>query len=175
MATMQPLAVALDGVVHEGVWGAIAERWVFRLDVALVVVLCGVHAAAQNGAAVEAWNKDDSLKNATATRFGTAAAAGITVVGILAPLSVVTLQLSAQALPRRALTDFAIANLWLVVSLVLGLYVIYVVGIRGYVTNVLNVNSIKIVFGWQLILLAVGIFTFVWGLFDVIGAQLSGG
>ena len=100
-----------------------------------------------------------------------AATAGITVAGILIPLSILTIGLTASDkldLPSTVLVDFFVANVWLLISLLLGLCLVYFAGVRGYRENILRSRGAGAVFGLQLLFLAVGVVRLMWGMFGLV-------
>ncbi len=60
--------------------------------------------------------------------------------------------------------DFFVSNLWLLCSLLLGLYVLYMCGVKGYTNSIFANTSVGWSFGWQLIFLGFGVFRLVWGM-----------
>jgi hypothetical protein len=136
------------------------------IDVAIVVICGIIHTLA--------W-KDIDLSTASgdAKEAGTAirgaAAAGITVVGILVPLSILAIQLrsnpQARPLANDVLVSLFVADVWLLLSLACGVYVLWIAAMRAYESrNVLGDKSVGVVIGFQLVFLFVGIFRQVWGM-----------
>lgn len=151
----------------------IADRWQLLIDVAIIVVLGAVH--------VLAWGAPtgDSSRYKEAAQNGMRAAAtgGMTVAGILIPLSILTIGLSTQTnglkLPGSVLVDFFVSNVWLLCSLVLGLYVLFVAAVKGYKDNILKKQSVGWAFGLQLIFLGVGVLRLVWGMSALVSAAIA--
>lgn len=116
----------------------------------------------------EPFYKRLGLQEAAQAGIRTAATGGLTVAGILIPLSILTIGLSTQPrgpeLPQSVLVDFFVSNVWLLCSLVLGLYVLFVAGVKGYKENILRYDMVGWAFGLQLIFLGVGVFRLLWGM-----------
>jgi hypothetical protein len=153
----------MTGVLAASLLDAIGDRWPLLIDLGLVLVLGGIH--------VLAWSppsNGSSYKEAAQNGLRSAATGGLTVAGILIPLSILTIGLSTQQqskkLPPAVLVDFFASNVWLLCSLMLGLYTLFVSGVRGYVNNILDNHTVGWAFGLQLIFLGVGVFRLVWGM-----------
>ena len=73
-------------------------------------------------------------------------------------------QQSSIKLSHSVLVDFFVSNLWLLCSLLLGLYVLYMCGVKGYTNSIFANTSVGWSFGWQLIFLGFGVFRLVWGM-----------
>jgi hypothetical protein len=149
----------------EGLWESIFHRDVLLIDVLLILILCTIHFLS--------WpklNADDmkEYRGDAQTGIRAAATAGLTVAGILIPLSVLAVQLragpSVAHLPRSDLVDFFVSDFWLLISVILGLYVLFYTGLRGYQRNILASRPIGVTYGWQLIFLGVGVFRLVFGM-----------
>ncbi|WP_405471861.1 hypothetical protein [Streptomyces canus] len=136
-----------------------------------------IHTKAQFSSPQTADNAAEA-KSAVGSRFGTASAAGITVVGILGPLTLIAIQLSAdgkgEKLPNSALVDLFVSNVWLAMSLAWGLLVLYMAAFRGYKENLLNYRPITVIIGYQLIFLFVGMERFVWAIGNIASALIDG-
>jgi hypothetical protein len=149
-------------------FSSVIDRWQLLIDLGILVVLGSVH--------VKAWPKYPdpdaaSYKEQAQTGIRSAATGGITVAGILIPLSILTISLAANGrvkLPSTVLTDFFVANFWLLISLVLGLYVLYVAGVKGYKRNILAYRATGIAYGLQLLFLAVGVFRLFFGMYGLV-------
>ena len=147
--------------------GAIFDRWQLLIDVVLILVLGVIHVCAWDGP-----TNGDSYKDAAQNGMRAAATGGLTVAGILIPLSILTISLSSQKgsvkLPSSVLVDFFVSNLWLLCSVLLGLYVLFVAGVKGYVNNILDHETVGWAFGLQLIFLGVGVLRLVWGMSSLV-------
>jgi hypothetical protein len=141
---------------------AIFDREQLLVDVVLLIVLGAIH--------ILAWQtpSDTSAKEAAQNGMRAAATGGLTVAGILIPLSILTIGLSTQQggikLSSSVLVDFFVSNVWLLCSLLLGLYVLFVAGVKGYAKNILEYDTVGWAFGLQLIFLGVGVLRLVWGM-----------
>jgi hypothetical protein len=149
---------------------SIFDRWQLLIDVVILIVLGLIHAAA--------WENPDENSYQKEAQEGvrSAAAAGLTVAGILIPLSILTISLTLEKeaqLSTTVLTDFFVANLWLVISLLLGLYVLFFVALHGYTRNILSFKGTGVVFGLQLLFLGVGTFRLVWGLAELVNELIT--
>jgi hypothetical protein len=156
-------------------WSEIRDRPDLLIDVGLLIVLGFIHTAA--------WREID-LERATgeAKEAGAgiraAAAAGLTVVGILVPLTVLAINLRSNPdltpLSNDVLVDLFVASVWLLISLACGLYVLWAAAIRAYeANNVKGDKSVGIVVGYQLFFLFVGVFREVWGLAALVSDLLQ--
>jgi hypothetical protein len=87
------------------------------------------------------------------------AATSLTVVGILLPLSLAAVGTLAtkHTVQSRVLANIFIGDAWLVLSLTLGLHVLWTAGFRAHTENVQNRRDIRIFNGWQLGALLAGI------------------
>jgi len=142
------------------------------IDVALLLVLGAIHVAAWTSPSTN----DLAYKESAQTGIRTAATGGLTVAGILIPLSILTIGLSTQPerldLPSSVLVDFFVSNVWLLCSLVLGLYVLFVTGVKGYKENILRNRTVGWAFGLQLIFLGVGVLRLLWGMSGLVNKLL---
>jgi hypothetical protein len=118
----------------------------------------------------------------TAARLRDTASAGLTVVGILIPLTVIAVQLKATsdggdngAVSKPTLIDLLVASAWLLASLVCGLYVLYRSAFTGYKENLFTHSDVGIFSGFQLFFLLVGVIRLVWGLATIVAQLLSAG
>lgn len=149
----------------------IGERWQLLIDLALVVVFGGIHVAAWTSP-----RNPSGYKEAAQNGMRAAATGGLTVAGILIPLSILTIGLSTQQggveLPTSVLVDFFVSNVWLLCSLLFGLYVLFVAGVKGYTTNILEDKTVGWAFGLQLIFLGVGVLRLVWGMSALVNALI---
>jgi hypothetical protein len=105
-----------------------------------------------------------------------AAAAGLTVVGILVPLSVLAVTLRAnpanRPLSTAVLVDLFIGAVWLFLSLVCGFFVLWLPGMRAYEQkNVMSDRSVGAP-RFPAVFLLVGVFRQVWGLADLVSSLL---
>lgn len=107
-----------------------------------------------------------------ATLMTGASTAGITAVSILIPASVLILQLglnsSSKPLPQEALNDVFRAVIWFTLSLLLGLYIIFVAAMRGQRFNVARDFRIGIFYGPQLFAIVMGVVRLVFGIFIIV-------
>ncbi|MGW0946031.1 S8 family peptidase [Streptomyces sp. NPDC002623] len=166
------MTLHLSGNYGESTWNLLAHRSWIWIDVAFLATLIFFHTLAQFSDDTQASDDD---RHTASTRLGSASTAGITVVGILAPLTVLAIQLSAGSprlkLPDSAIIDFLAANIWLATSLTLGLWVLYLTAFKATSGNVLNKRSVTCPFGYQLFFLAVGVERFLWG---ILNASING-
>ena len=153
-------------VVATSLWSRVFAANVFWIGVAILIVVGGFH--------IITWVFDKNIKthdsdNKAGDGLRTAVAAGLTVVSILLPSSLFITRFggSNKPLPPVASTDLFVTALWLLISLVFGLYTIFVAVTRGYEESPLRRKDIGICFGLQLIFLLVGVFTFVWSMYEI--------
>ncbi len=71
------------------------------------------------------------------------------------------------------LLDFFVACIWFLISLSLGLYVLYFGVYKGYTENLLTYRHIGMIIGFQLFFLLVGVLRLVWALGTLIAGLLS--
>lgn len=127
------------------------------IDVLAVGVLAAIHAAAN-------WNLKPLSNTPTdrAQSFGlvqTLASSSVTVVGILLPLSLAAIAtFAARHAGTRVLANVFIGDCWLALSLAMGLFALWLAGFRGHTENVQNIRAIRLLNGWQLLILFAGIF-----------------
>jgi hypothetical protein len=154
-------------------WQAIVNRRVLLVDVFLILILGTLHVIAYMGPISASPNKEKLAESIRGAATG-----GLTIVGILIPLSVLAIQLRggtsavAERLPESVLVDFFVGDMWLVVSLGCGLYVVFVAAMRGLFEDIGQRKDVGILFGFQLIMLFVGVFRLVWGLEGLVSALL---
>jgi hypothetical protein len=166
--------VTSDMVVAGPLWTEISSRCILLVDVILLVVLCLLHILAIQSSVPAA---NDKAQLAESVRSG--ATGGLTIVGILIPLSVLAIQLrtgtssDGTGLPNSVLIDFFVAAVWLIVSLAAGLYVLFVAAIRGTYEDIGQRKDVVILFGYQLIFLFVGVCRMIWGMSGLVGSLLS--
>jgi hypothetical protein len=119
---------------------------------------------------------------AAADRIRETATGAISVVGILIPLTIIAQQIrasasrpgGAEAITASVLIDLLVASLWLLTSLVLGLYVLYYSAFNGYDESLLTHKQVPVLFGFQLFFLMVGVIRLVTGLVTLASEQVSG-
>jgi hypothetical protein len=161
-------------VLAVALWTDIRHQHAVWVDVAILVVLGAVHVVAwatwSGRASTDAENKGGEGLRA-------AASGGLTVVGILVPVSLLAAQFASSSsnrpVPRVAIVYLFVAAVWLFVSLVLGLYVLFVAATRGYAESPLRRLDVGIAFGLQLIFLAVGVLRVLWGFWTIADSFLA--
>jgi hypothetical protein len=140
------------------------------IDVVLIALFGVIHITAWRGPT------NAEYKEAAQNGMRGAAGGGLTVAGILVPLSILTISLSTQTggikLTSGVLVDFFMSNVWLLCSVLLGLYVLFVASVKGYVRNILEYRSVGWAFGLQLIFLGVGVLRLVWGMSELVNKLL---
>ena len=163
--------------VAADVWQAVGDRAVLLVDVVLVLVLGGLHVLTtltNDLTSIKTKNIDKA-----ADHVRSAANAGLTVVGILIPVALLTVTIGTGSgsaiLTEAALIDLTVAAMWLLLSMALGAYAIYTTGFRGFTENVLAKKDVAIALGLQIILLLVGTLRLVWGLSSLVGQLLKNG
>lgn len=164
---------------HSPIWSALGQRRVLVVDLLLLFVLGFVHIAS--------WISIDTAdverrysRLETAARLRDTASAGLTVVGILIPLTVIAVQLKAtsdggdtDAVSKPTLIDLLVASIWLLASLVCGLYVLYLSAFSGYNENLFTHRDIGILSGFQLFFLLVGVLRLVSGMAVIVSQLLT--
>jgi hypothetical protein len=131
------------------------SEWVV-VDLAWVAVFAAIHAVAN-------WTSP-GLPNASADcerAFGLVsglATSSLTVVGILLPLSLTAVATFAtKHAQARVLASIFVGDTWLVLSLAMGLLVLWTAGFRGHTENVQNIRGVRVLNGWQLLTLLAGV------------------
>jgi hypothetical protein len=164
---------AVTGSTHT-VWHGIGHQPSLLIDIGIIVVLGGMHLI---GWLSEDWRNTDPGNHA-GEGLRAAATGGLTVVGILLPVNLLVVQLasanstSARPVPVAAVVNLFVSSCWLLLSLVFGLYVLFVAVTRAYATSPLRRRDIGIFFGLQLILLIVGVERLVWGFASLAGSLI---
>jgi hypothetical protein len=114
----------------------------------------------------------DSVRGAAASSMGVAAGAGISAVGILVPLTLLTVQriVSGDAPLRFRITeDLFVSECWFALSLALGLLVLWFVAFKAPTRNVTRTGYISLTFSIQLLALLIGIVRVLIATFNLIG------
>lgn len=151
-------------------WGRVWHRPWWWVDLVILGVLGAAH--------VLTWLFGDFSSIDTDNEAGeglrSAGAAGLTVVGILLPVTLLVVQLASakdgSPLPNDAVLDLFMAAFWLMLSLFSGLYALFVAVTRAFSTSPLRRKDVGILFGLQLILLIVGAERLVWGFSTLAGS-----
>src|SRR4051812_39219253 len=98
-------------VLGAGLIAEIFSRWQLLIDVVLLLSLGGIHILAWQSPPA---TQSEAYKESAQTGIRAAASGGLTVAGILIPLSILTIGLSAQQkglkLPSSVLVDFFMSN-----------------------------------------------------------------
>jgi hypothetical protein len=127
------------------------------IDLIFFAVFGTIHAAANWRSPrlpTEASDREQAFSFVT-----TLSSSSLTAVGILLPLSlaaIATFAANSNAEPR-VLANIFIADSWLALSLTLGLMVLWTAGFRAHTENVQNLRGIRLLNGWQLLTLLVGV------------------
>jgi hypothetical protein len=156
-------------------WSTLFQRRVLLVDLMLLLILGFFHVVAWATLDVHRYEAYDRIE--TVGRVQATSTAGLTVVGILVPLTVIAIQLQSAAkrgstdrYTMRALVDLFVASTWLLASLMASLYVLYFSAFKGYTENILAYRHIGILLGFQLFFLFVGVFRLVWGLSAIVSS-----
>ncbi|MFD7908335.1 hypothetical protein ACFV4G_39605 [Kitasatospora sp. NPDC059747] len=158
-------------MLANGAWNTAVNRPWWWVDLAILGILL-------LGQIISYWNQPGPSpdKTAAADALRGATTTGLTVVGILLPLSILAIQIrfgsSCAKLPSNALADFLLASLWLFISLTAGLYVLYTVAIRGPREDVVRRRDIGVLYGAQLFFLLVSCFRLLWAIPSVISTMI---
>ena len=150
---------------------AILHRWQLGIDVVILVVFGTIHVISWPRYDEKQEKSMEAYKQEAQEGVRAAATGGVAVAGILIPLSILTVGLTAEtkyALPAGVQVDFFVACVWLLLSLLAGVGVLYYVGVRGYVKNVLTSRGLGATYGFQLLFLAVGVFRLVFGMYGLV-------
>ena len=156
------------------VWHGIGSQPSLLIDIGIIVVLGGVH--------VLIWLRENLANidpnNHAGEGLRAACTGGLTVVGILLPVNLLVVQLasanstSARPVPSAAVVDLFTSSCWLLLSLIFGLYVLFVAVTRAYAESPLRRRDLGIAFGLQLIILIVGVERLVWGFASLAGSLI---
>jgi hypothetical protein len=105
-----------------------------------------------------------------ASSLNSASVAGVTAVSILIPASLLIVQVGYEKpdFPHSALEDVFRASLWFLVSLALGLLLLFLVPMRSQKHNAARDVYIGILFGPQLAALLTGMIWFVAGIHSAV-------
>jgi uncharacterized membrane protein len=128
------------------------------IDIVLVATFLVIHTVANWGSPNLGSDRDERQQS-----FGFVsgiASGGVTATGILLPLSLAALGIISNQTGSRSLSTLSnvfIANVWLTLSLLLGLFVLWMAGFRAPSQNVLNILPIRLAAGWQLGILFAGV------------------
>jgi len=165
-------------------WHVLPHRRALLVDLAILLFLGVIHIAAWVELDLSRHRSNDPFE--TANRVRDTTAVGLTVVGILLPLTALGIQTLANRLRTAlqekeiltrasifVLLDFFVACIWFVISLSLGLYVLYFGVYKGYTENLLTYRHIGMIIGFQLFFLLVGVLRLVWALGTLIAGLLS--
>ncbi|WP_330261797.1 hypothetical protein [Streptomyces sp. NBC_00539] len=168
-----PLTVGrLDTQIASSVWGAVWGRPLWFVDLLVIFVFLVFQALSFVGAP-----KRDANLPEHADALRSASSGGLTVVGILLPLSFLAIQIrtssSSTTLSSTTLADFFLATAWLFLSLASGVWVLWISGIRGSTEDVAHRLDIGITYGAQLIFLLVGVWRLVWAVSSTITSLLT--
>ena len=165
-------------------WHVLPHRRALLVDLAILLFLGVIHIAAWVELDLSRHRSNDPFE--TANRVRDTTAVGLTVVGILLPLTALGIQTLANRLGTAlqekeiltrasifVLLDFFVACIWFLISLSLGLYVLYFGVYKGYTENLLTYRHIGMIIGFQLFFLLVGVLRLVWALGTLIAGLLS--
>ncbi len=144
--------------ILEAIWSA-QRLWV---DVAIIGLFCFFHIGAWMGVSRPTDLSDDAAENAS-TAFG----AGLTVAGILIPASLLSIQLgftNDTVFPESAAVDMLVAAIWSLVSVIFGIYGLYVISIRG--DSAVYGKDVGISYGIQLVFILTAIVRITWAIWS---------
>lgn len=156
-------------------WGRLFWSRFVWIDLVGVGALALIHLMAWHEASSEGTEVGENAEHraGAAASFRSTSTGGITAVGILLPLSLVPIQLAQtrpSGPPAGAVFDIFVADLWLGASLLLGLWVLWLVAMRAHATNVLSSRSIGVAYGWQLFTFAAGLARFLTATYSLLRA-----
>ena len=142
------------------------------IDVLVFAALVIVHVIANRTSP----GLDDANESEKAQSFAlvqTIAGVGVTAVGILLPLSLAAIGTfaSKQSTPTSVLTNVFVGDVWLALSLTLGLVVLWTAGFQGIRRNVQNVALVRFLGGAQLFALVLGIVRLLIATFVLVQSQ----
>jgi hypothetical protein len=165
------------GVRRTSLWSAIRRRRILLVDVVLIILLGFMQIGSWAEIDVKKETRD---RQEVAQRVRDTTTAGLTVVGILVPLTVIAVQIRASipekgkdAVAAPVLIDLLVANFWLLLSLLAGLYVLYLSAYKGYKESLFVHKEVGVLVGFQLFLLFVGVLRLVLGLASMVSRFIS--
>lgn len=135
------------------------------LDLAIFLVLGLIQALVWGSG----FSTDAAVRASVATIMTSAVSAGITAVGIVLPLSLVSAQIVEPG--PGPLEQVFIADVWFTLSLLFGLYTAFSIAVRSSGENVLNRRDIGVAFGLQLFALAIGMIRLLLAIGAVLGGE----
>jgi hypothetical protein len=144
--------------------GFIAKWW----DVVLFAVLLVIHVAAWTQVKAQGQanqpGRDDDARRSAAQLMTSSSAVGITAVSILVPASMLIVAGNTQ-FPSDVILQLFRAGLWFLGSLIMGLWVVFIVPLRSMRLDVRTSLEIAIPFGPQVFALMIGMGRLIWGLY----------
>ena len=150
----------------------LVELW----DVVVFVILATIHigswAELKRSGRLNRRVQDEERRSG-AQMMTASSAAGITAVSILVPASMIIVQLSSNSasFPSGVMSQVFRGALWFLLSLLLGLIVIFLVPLRSHHRDVRRSLEIGIPFGLQLLCLFLGMARLVTGLYRFLLAK----
>jgi len=160
-------------------WPALRSRRALLVDLALILFLGFMQIGAWVDLDIKKETRDGQE---VAQRLRDTTTAGLTVVGILVPLTVIAVQIRAStsegsdssAVATPVLVDLLVANFWLLLSLLAGLYVLYFSAYKGYHESLFMHKEVGVLVGFQLFLLFIGVLRLVLGLAAMVSRLIPG-
>ncbi len=145
-------------------------------DAVLFIILAGIHIGSWIELKLSGKLKpkvQDEERRSGAQMMTASSAAGITAVSILIPASMLIVQLSSNStsFPLGVVPQVFRGALWFLLSLLLGLIVIFLVPLRSHRTDVRKSLEIGIPFGLQLLCLFLGMARLVTSLYRFLLAK----
>ena len=138
-------------------WSTVISGQHVWIDLVIFLALGVIHTAAN-------WRSPglpttDTARAQAATNVNQIAIGGVTAVGILLPLSLVAITaFASKATPSHGvLINTFVADCWFVLSLLLGLCVLWTGAFQAPSRNVQNLRFVRLCAGWQLFSLMLGV------------------
>ncbi|MEO6958936.1 MAG: hypothetical protein ABI228_04150 [Burkholderiaceae bacterium] len=106
----------------------------------------------------------------SATTLNSASGTGVTAVSILVPASLLIIQIASDShtIPRIAMEYVFRGSIWFLVSLALGLFILFVIPTQSQAHNVARRMMTMIPFGPQLACLIIGMIWLVIGIYTAV-------
>jgi hypothetical protein len=146
--------------------------WWWDIIVFVVITIINVISWIEAKPGLKADIQDTESRKFGATSMISASTAGITAGSILIPASLLIVQLglgsNSKPLPQVALNNVFEASLWFLLSLLLGLYIIWTVVMRSQRVNVTRDFRLGVVYGPQFFALFLGVLRLVLGISAVL-------
>jgi hypothetical protein len=143
-------------------WGAFLDDKIW-IDAIFFFVFGGINAISWWSLGAGKFPTDAQTRASAASSIGTTVGGGIAAVGILIPATLITAQIGHPT--AATLSQIFFADVWFTLSLVFGLHIVFMIGVKAGSENVLNHRRLLgIPYGLQLLSLLVGVIRLLVGI-----------